>query len=140
MADEDKAKWLSPYDFKRLLEAALGWIVSLWKAKAPEQIYSADIRTADTFYSTMVDWTEGKRFVIKVESSLDQAVIIQAIGNITNTTVRAININGPLACTIDGNISIGFAWDDWHPYIGIEITTAIAPTAGTLTIWAVVQE
>jgi len=140
MADEDKAKWLSPYDFKRLLQAALTSIVALWKAKTPEQIYSADIRTAATFYSTMVDWTEGKRLVIKVESSLDQACIIQPIGNITDTITRAVDINAPLPCTANGNISIGFAWDDWHPYIGIEIVTAIAPTAGTLTIWGVVQE
>ena len=140
MADEDKAKWLSPYDFKRLLELGLTSIPTPWVAKTPEKIFEQDIRTIDTFYSSIVDWTKGKRLVIKVESSLDQAVTIQVIGNITNTTTRAVDIDSPLPCTANGNISVGLAWDDWHPYIAVEITTAVAPTTGTLTIWAVIQE
>ncbi|MBA7670143.1 hypothetical protein ES703_78286 [subsurface metagenome] len=142
MADEDKVRGLSPHDFKRLLTALLTvpGIKTPWTAKEPEQIFSQDIRTADTFYSSIVDWTEGKRLVIKVESSLDQAVTIQVIGNITNTTTRAVDINSPLPCTANGNISVGLAWDDWHPYIAVEITTAVPPTTGTLTIWAVIQE
>lgn len=138
MAEEDKVRGLSPYDFKRLL-ATIG-VKTPWAAKEPEQIFSQDIRTADTFYSSIVDWTKGKRLVIKVESSLDQAVTIQVIGNITDTITRAVDINSPLPCTVNGNISIGPAWDDWHPYIGVRITVAVAPTAGILTISAVIQE
>lgn len=136
MADEDKVRGLSPYDFKRLL----GSIAAPWIAKEPEEIFNQNIITAATFYSTMIDLARSKRLVIKVESSLDQAIIIQLIGSITNTLVRAVDINAPLPCTANGNISIGLAWDDWTPYVGVEITTAIAPTAGNLTITAVVQE
>ena len=112
-----------------------------WVAKEPEEIYKASIRTAATFHSDkMVNWTEGKRLLLRVDSSLDQAVQIQAIGNIGNTVNGATDINTPQPCAAGGKISIGLAWDDWHPYIGCEITVAVAPTTGTLTITAVVQE
>ena len=112
-----------------------------WVAKEPEEIYSYEIRTTGTFNSNkMVDWTKGKRLVIKVESSLDQAVQIQLIGNTVDDVELATDINGALPCSANGNISIGLAWDDWHPYIGVRITAAVAPTTGALGIWAVIQE
>ena len=112
-----------------------------WVAKEPEQIYSHNIRVAGTFYSDkMVDWTRGKRLLIKVESSLNQPANIQVIGNHVDDMNLATDINGPLPCAANSNISIGLAYDDWHPYIGVRITTAVAPTAGILNIWAVVQE
>ncbi|MBA7570854.1 hypothetical protein ES708_12610 [subsurface metagenome] len=112
-----------------------------WVAKEPEEIYRFGIRTPGTFNSnSMVDWTRGKRLVIKVESSLDQAVQIQVIGNTADDMELATDINGPFPCTANGNISVGLAWDDWHPFIGVRITTAVAPTSGLLTISAVIQE
>ncbi len=112
-----------------------------WVAKEPEEIYRYAIRTTGTVYSSkMVDWTHGKRLVIKVESSLNQAVQIQLIGNTVDDMELATDINGPLPCTANGNISVGLAWDDWHPFIGVKITIAVAPTAGILTISAIVQE
>lgn len=118
-------------------------IQTQWKAKTPEQIYSYAIRTApDTFYSNkMVDWTEGKRFLVKVESSLNQPCVIQVIGNYVDDMNSATDIGDPEDCVAHGNISIGLAWDDWHPFIGVRITTvAPAPGAGILNIWSVIQE
>jgi len=112
-----------------------------WEAKTPEQIYSHAIRAIGTFYSdTMVDWTEGKRLIIVVQSSLNQACTIQLIGNYVDDMSLAVDINAAIACPANSNISIGPAWDDWHPFIGVRITTAIAPTAGILNVWAVIQE
>ena len=112
-----------------------------WVAKEPEKIFSQAILTTGTFYSDkMVDWTKGKRILFKVESTLNQAVQIQLIGNTADDMNLATDINGPLPCTANGNISIGLAWDDWHPYVGVKITVAVAPTAGILTISAVIQE
>lgn len=112
-----------------------------WVAKVPEQVYSHAIRSAGTFYTDkMVNWTKGKRILFKVESSLNQAVNIQLIGNIVDDMSLATDINGALPCAANGNISVGPAWDDWAPFIGIRITAAVAPTAGILTISAVVQE
>jgi len=122
-------------------ERALITVVAPYVAKDPEQISSASIRSAGTFYSDkMVDFRNGKRILFKVESSLNQAVNIQIIGNIQDTKDLATDINGVLPCSANGNISVGLAWDDWHPYVGIKITVAVAPTAGILTISAVVQE
>ncbi|MBA7558432.1 hypothetical protein ES708_00035 [subsurface metagenome] len=112
-----------------------------WVAKEPEQIFSQDIRVAGTFYSNkMVNWTEGKRILFKAESSLNQAAQIQLIGNVVDDMELATDINAAIPCPANGNISIGPAWDDWHPFIGVRITTAVAPTAGILTISAVIQE
>lgn len=113
-----------------------------WVAKEPEQIFSQAIRSDGVFISdVMVDWTKGKRLILKAESSLDQAVSLQPIGNISQTANLATNIGGPVNCPANGNSSIGLAWDDWFPYIGIRITVVLpAPTVGLLNIWAVIQE
>ena len=112
-----------------------------WVAKEPEQIFSSAIRSAGTFYADkMVNCTKAKRILFKVESSLNQAVNIQLIGNKVDDMNLATDINGALPCAANGNISVGLAWDDWHPYVGVMITAAVAPTAGLLTIWSVIQE
>ena len=112
-----------------------------WVAKEPERILEQTIGATGTYYSdSMVNWTEGKRLIIKVESTLDQAVQIQLIGNIENTRLLATDVGPAFPCPANGNISIGLAWDDWHPYIGVRITAAVAPTAGILNIWSVIQE
>ena len=122
-------------------ERALITVAAPYLAKEPEEIFSKAILSAGTFYSDkMVNWTNGKRILFKVESSLNQAVNIQIIGNVTDNKELATDINGVLPCTANGNISVGLAWDDWHPYVGVKVSVPTAPTAGILTIWAVVQE
>ena len=117
-----------------------------WIAKEPEQIFSSAIRSAGDFYTDkMVNWTKGKRILFKVESSLNWDVNIQLIGNIVDSKDLATDIGLALPCTANGNISVGPAWDDWHPYVGVRITVPAPPPepfepAGILTISAVVQE
>jgi len=112
-----------------------------WKAKEPEHIFEQAIRSIGVFQSDqMVDYRNGKRLLIKVESTLDQNVTIQLVGNYTESFNLATNINGPFVVLPNGNITIGLAWDDWHPYVGVQITTLIAPVAGILNIWSVMQE
>ena len=112
-----------------------------WEAKEPEEIFNQPIRVAAVFFSDrMVDWTKGKRLVIKAESSLDQACQIQVTGNTADTRNLAADIPPMLPCPANSNVSIGLAWDNWHPYIGVRIVTALAPTAGILTISAVIQK
>ena len=124
-----------------VLPGAPGEVSTPWKAQEPELIFQQAIRSAGTFFSDkMVDFRNGKRLLFKVESSLDQNVTIQVIGNHTDSFNLATNINGPLPCLANGNISIGLAFDDWHPYVGVRVTAAIAPTVGMLKIWSVMQE
>jgi len=116
-------------------------VITPWKAREPETIFNQAIRSAGAFFSDrMVNWTEGKRLLLKTESSLDQAVQLQAFGNVDDTRNLATNIGGPVVCPANGNASIGMAWGDWQPYIGMQITAALAPTVGMLTIRAVIQE
>jgi len=118
-------------------------VTTTWEAKEPEEIYREAIRTIGTFHSGLVDWKKGKRLILKVKNTLDQQVTIQPIGNIRHATDGAVDISvGPLPpCAPGGYISVGLAWDDWHPFVGCDITTvAPAPTSGMLMVEAVVQE
>ena len=115
-------------------------VFTRWQAKDPEEIFNQAILSTGTLYSDkMVSWAGGKRLVVKVESTLNQAVNIQVIGNTTDSKDLATDINDPLPCPADSNISIGPAWDDWHPYIGVKVSVAVAPTAGVLRISTVIQ-
>lgn len=112
-----------------------------WIAGDEERIFDQEIRTAGVFNADkMVDFRKGKRMLIKVESNLDQALILQPVGNMDESYGLATNINGPIGCGINGNASILLAWDDWHPFVGITITTGIAPTTGKLNIRVIIQE
>jgi hypothetical protein len=115
--------------------------VTPWRAKEPVQLLSQAIKSAGTIFTdSMVNWTEGKRLLIKAESSLNQAVQLQVTGNVAETETLATDIGPVVPCEANGNVSIGLAWDDWQPFIGVRITLDLAPTDGILTIWAVVQE
>lgn len=113
-----------------------------WVAREPQQILlPLPIRSVGLFQSdVMVDMRNVKRLALRVESSLDQAVAIQVIGNFVESFALPVNIGPPAVCPINGQVGIGLAWGDWQPYIGVLITAAIAPTIGLLTIWAVAQE
>jgi len=113
----------------------------LWIATEPVLIYEEAIRTIGTFPSSIiVDFRNAKRLLFKIESSLDQAVQVQAVGNIVESFLLADNIGIPVICAIGGVAGIGLGWGDWHPYVAVNITTVIAPTTGRLSIWAVKQE
>ncbi len=131
-------QWLAAQGIEPGVELTVN---TIWKAKEPEELYDQPIRSVGTFVTDkMADWTQGKRLLLKVESSLDQACTIQLRGNMTDSGLLPINIGAPAACPANDNISISPAWDDWHPFIGAEIVTAIAPTTGMLKIWVVIQE
>ena len=116
-------------------------IQTRWQATEPEEIFHKEIRSAASFYTEpMVSWQQGKRLLIKVESSLNQNVQIQLMGNVVDNIQLATEINAPQPCAAGANISIGPAWDDWHPFIGVRVDAAVAPTSGVLIIWAVIQE
>ena len=78
-------QWLAAQGVAPPAEGVEVTVKTAWVAKEPEEIYRFAIRTIGTFYSNkMVDWTRGKRLLVKVESSLDKEVQIQLIGNIVD--------------------------------------------------------
>lgn len=116
-------------------------VIAPWKAAEPEEIFKEAIRSTGTFYTDkMVDWRQGKRFYLFVQSTLNQDVSIQVIGNIADSHEQSTDINTAKTCPAGDTISIGLAWDHWSPYVGAKIEVSIAPTSGMLRIYAVKQE
>lgn len=88
----------------------------------------------------LFDWKVGRRLLIKIESTLNQPVIIQVIGNVFNSFDQVVDINGPFNVLPGSNASVGLAWDDWHPYIAVNIAVGVAPTNnGRLKIYVSLQ-
>ena len=151
-AAPDEEKWDYLFELQQTIIQLLGQLIdahkdlevsvsTLWVAKTPEHIFDQAIRNIGIFESDkMIDYSNSKRLLIKVESSLDQACNIQVVGDFVNSFQNATNIGAAWPCVANSNISIGLAWDDWHPYIGVRITTAVAPIAGKLDIWTVLQD
>lgn len=130
---------------QQLVESGPGGIseslLTPWVAREPVVIFDQEVRQAGIIRADlMVDYANGKRAIIKVESSLDQAVDIQTVGNIVDSFDSATDIGPSVPCAANDAISIGLAWDDWHPWIGVVINMAVVPTAGRLRIIVVIQE
>jgi len=118
-----------------------GTFLTPWVAKERELIFDQEVRQAGVVNADrMVDFRRGKRLLIKVESSLDQAAVVQVFGNIDDSANTAVNVGPPLPIAANANISVGLAWDDWHPWIGVRMTFGVAPTVGRMSIYVVIQE
>lgn len=116
-------------------------IKAVWEAGDIIKILDfIEIRAVGVTNTEMLQWTKGKRLILKVTSTLDQAITVQVVGNIDDAIFGAVNINAPLPCAALSNITVGLAWDDWHPYIGAVLTHAVAPTQGIVKVEAVIQE
>jgi hypothetical protein len=112
-----------------------------WIAGEIMELHRQAFTAVGTFHSSKrADWTKGKRLLIHVESTLNQAVQIQPTGNIRDAADGQTNVGFPMACPAGGTVSVGLAWDDWHPFVGVDIVIAVAPTAGELRAYAVIQE
>jgi len=113
----------------------------IWEA-GPIQVILKDavIRAVGITNTDMLDWQKGKRLILKVTSTLDVAITVQPVGNIEKAINGAVNIDGILPCAAYSNITVGLAWDDWHPYVGAIVTHAVAPTVGIVKVEAVIQE
>jgi len=116
-------------------------VLTPWIGQHPERIFDQSVRAVGTFdCDRMADYRVGKRILFKVESSLDQGVQIQIVGNIEDSMTLATNINAALPVTPNGNISVGLAWDDWHPFVGARIIVGVAPLTGRLKVEYSIQE
>jgi len=116
-------------------------ILTPWVAGDPDLIYEESLRNAGTFFTTKrVDFRRGKRLALRAENTLDQPVILQAIGNFTDSVAGATDIGLAVPCLAAGNANIGVWGDDWQPYIAVRMTIALAPTNGVLRIYSVMQE
>lgn len=132
-------QWLAAQGIEPGVEVSVS---TLWEAKEPVVIFDREVREAAVTLDCdkMANWTRGKRLSFKVESSLNQAVNIQVVGNIEDSMTLATDVNAALPVAPNGNISVGLAWDDWHPYIGARIVVGVAPATGRLKVEYSIQE
>ena len=102
----------------------------------PREVRSAGNHVCDR----MADCRRAIVTIVRVESSLDQDVEIETIGNIVDSTdnFTAIGVNNP--CPADDRIDILLYGDYWHPWVGIRVIAATAPTAGSISAQVVNQE
>ena len=123
------------------------WVIpgagaSLWFAQDPVTIYNARPAGIGTFPSTWFNFNNRKRASVVILNSMDQAISVQLVGNGLQDFVTAVNIGAAHALAIGGPLpivptstSIGIGTnDDWIPYLGINITTLIAPASGLVNI------
>lgn len=113
-----------------------------WQGRDPEIVFQQAVRNAGVMFSDrMVDFRNSKRMVFKAESSLDQNVILQLIGNISDSPNLAVPLGAPFVCPANGNADMGIGTnDDWRPFMGVQITVGIAPTLGMFTLWSTKQD
>lgn len=93
-----------------------------------------------TFTTDGIDFRKGWRLAIHVESTLNQAVTLQTIGNIFNSSGKASTIGVAVVLLPSANTTLTYNWNQWHPHIWVNSTIAVQPTAGTLTFWYTIQK
>jgi len=132
-------QWLATQGIEPGVEVT---VFTPWVAQEPVEIFNREVREAAITIDCdkMANYTRGKRISFKVESSLNQAVTFQVVGNIEDDMRLATNVDGALPVAANGNISVGLAWDDWHPFVGARITIGAAPTTGRLKVEYSIQE
>ena len=108
-------------------------------AEPEEQLYRENPRATGTFYSKMFDWKKGARVVMLIHSTLNENIQVQPIGNFREIAPDAVEISSSKACNANSDITIGFAWDDWHPFVGVRLSITTAPTSGELEVKAIKQ-
>jgi len=135
-------QWLAAQGIAPVEGAVEVTVSTPWVATEPQEIFNREVREAAITLDCdrMANYIKGKRILFKVESSLDQGVQIQPVGNIEDSMTLATNIGAALPVAANGNITVGLAWDDWHPFVGVRIIIGAAPTTGRLKVEYSIQE
>ncbi|MBA7665915.1 hypothetical protein ES703_73990 [subsurface metagenome] len=136
-------QWLAAQGIPGVPAEGIEVIVSTpWVAQEPVELFDREVREAAVTLDCdkMADYRRGKRIIFKVESSLDQTVHVQIVGNIEDSMTLATNLNAAHPVAPNGNITVGLAWDDWHPFVGARIIVGAAPTTGRLKVEYSIQE
>jgi hypothetical protein len=105
----------------------------------PSLVFERSMRQIEVVTSDVCDLSNVRRIIVKAKSTLDQIVQLQLIGDMFNPMDTPTLISGsylvPMGSVTVGSLSIGFADDDWQPYVAVQLTTLVAPTVGRIQIW-----
>ena len=120
-------------------ELRLGPIVRIFDA--------AGLKVASTTYypDKLANCVEAiDSVLIIVRSSCDQALTVQAIGDISDRTSSTSAFNIEAAETLAAGATTAFnivLSDKWFPYLGVAVTTgSTAPTSGSLNAWVYIRK
>ena len=97
--------------------------------------------TTDAIYpSTLADCRRALKTVIVVNNGFNQQVAMQVIGNTQNIpSSGTFEIGSPINISAGAKAAYGIKVEEWMPYIGVQITPAVSPTAGSVNAVAVLQ-
>jgi len=101
---------------------------------------SADIpASANPYYSDPINFSNGLRMEIHMESQLDQDIKIQPVGNLRKSWQQATDIGTSITLPAYGTIDIGIWGDQWRRWVWLKITVGTSPTQGNVTADYVIQ-
>lgn len=111
----------------------------------PILLMSQDIRAGGVviYSDKMLDCravTNKGHVYFKIESSLDQAVNVQIVGNMLESFVRASDVGLSIPVPPNGNASITLLESQWCPWVGATVAVPFPPTQGRFNLWAITQE
>ena len=97
--------------------------------------------TTDVIYpSRLADCRRSLRTVIVVNNGFNQQVSMQVIGNTQNISQSGtFEIGSAINIAAGAKAAYGIKVEEWMPYIGVQITPATSPTAGSVNAVAVLQ-
>ena len=97
--------------------------------------------TTNVIYpSRLADCRRSLRTVIVVNNGFNQQVSMQVIGNTQNIPQSGtFQIGSAINIAAGAKAAYGIKVEEWMPYIGVEITPAVSPTAGSVNANAVLQ-
>lgn len=88
----------------------------------------------------MADCRGANRVTFEINSSLNQPIGVRVIGGTTAAPGFNLPIGGWLNCDAQSSLGINCKQEDWYPFMGIEIQAPVAPTSGSVTAKAIIQE
>ena len=100
--------------------------------------------TDPSYFGSMYPAKLSNRMVMFVDSTLDQLASVQPVGSFSNAAGEPsmhFDIGAPTAVAAGGRASIVINLDDnWHPFMGLVITPATAPSEGRISARLFSQE
>lgn len=86
----------------------------------------------------MADCRQALRVVLIVNNTLDQQVSVKIVGNNAATHDSAFDIH-TMNVASGARGAYGVKNEEWMPFLGVKVTPAGIPTAGTINAMAVIQ-
>lgn len=103
----------------------------------PNPLVTTDLKAGDR----LADCRSANRVCFIIENGLNQSVSVRVLGNDGSGSSSAIPVNTtPIVIDANSRQGIGIKTEEWMPFMGVDITPAVAPTDGRIQANAHIQE